>query len=196
MAFGVALLEATATQRHLADLLVRTGPPTSMQIGPHLKPGDLKRSFTHAAEGAWGEGATRSRSDLLADPLPRSAVHELIDEVTTAPNGRRELSLTALGGAYDEVALGGTAYAHRGQRILLEHVSDDESGWIDRSWCLAHAHASGGVYVNFPDPALADWAAAYHGPNYPALVNVKRMYDPDEFFHFPQSVPATPPTSP
>ncbi len=75
-------------------------------------------------------------------------------------------------------------------------VAGDESAWIDRSWRLAHDHASGQVYANFPDAALADWAAAYRGPNYPALVKVKRMYDPDEFFHFPQSIPIPLPASP
>jgi FAD/FMN-containing dehydrogenase len=189
-AFGAALLDAAATHRLLADLLVRTGPTTAAQFDPYLNLGDLKRSFAHPLEGAWGGGVTRSRSDLFADAVPPSTVRELIDELTAAPDGRRELSLTAMGGAYDDVALAATAYAHRGQRFLLEHIAYDGSAWIDRSWRLAHPHGSGGVYVNFPDTTLVDWAAAYHGPNYPALVEVKRKYDPDEFFHFPQSVPA------
>jgi FAD/FMN-containing dehydrogenase len=196
MAFGVVLLDEDAAYRHLAELLVRTGPPTAVQLDPYLGLSDLKRSFTDGADGAWGGGKTRSRSELFADPMPSSTLRQLIDELSVAPDGRRELSLTALGGAYDDVALAATAYAHRGQRFLLEHIAGDESVWIDRSWRLAHAHASGGVYANFPDAALAHWAAAYHGPNYPALVKVKRMYDPDEFFHFPQSIPATQPASP
>jgi FAD/FMN-containing dehydrogenase len=195
-AFGVVLLDAAAAHRHLADLLLRTGPASAVQLDPCLGLSDLKRSFTDGADGARGAGKTRSRSELFADPMPSSTLRQLIDELNVAPVGRRELSFTALGGAYDDVAPAATAYAHRGQRFLLEHVAGDESDWIDRSWRLAHAHASGQVYANFPDAALADWAGAYHGPNYPALVKVKRMYDPDEFFHFPQSIPATQPASP
>jgi len=194
MAFGVALLDTAAAHRHLAELLARTDPPTAVQLDPYLGLSDLKRSFADGAADAAAGAKTRSRSDLFADPMPSSTLGRLIDELSVAPDGRRELSLTSLGGAYDDVAVTATAYAHRGQRFLLEHVAGDESPWIDRSWRLAHAHASGGVYANFPDTALPHWAAAYHGPNYPALVKVKRMFDPDEFFHFPQSIPAIGPT--
>ena len=191
MAFGAALLDGGDVHRHLADLLGGTGPPITARFDPCVNPSDLKRSFfTDAVEGAWGAAVTRSRSDLFSGSLPRSKVHELIDELTEAPDGRRELSFTALGGAYDDAGVTATAYAHRGQRFLLEHIAGDGSTWQDRSWRLAHPYASGGVYVNFPDPALTNWAAAYHGTNYPALVKVKRTYDPEEFFHFPQSVPA------
>ncbi|HEY6747879.1 MAG TPA: FAD-binding oxidoreductase [Mycobacteriales bacterium] len=193
LAFGAALLDAAATHRLLADLLVRTGPTTAARFDPYLGWGDLKGSFAPPVEGGWGGAVTRSRSEFFAAAVPPSTVRELIDELTSAPDGRRELSFTALGGAYDDAALAATAYAHRGHRFLLEHVADDGSAWIDRSWRLAHAHGSGGVYVNFPDAALAEWATAYHGPNFPALVEVKRTYDPGEFFHFPQSVPATQP---
>ena len=51
-----------------------------------------------------------------------------------------------------------------------------------------HPHGSGGVYPNFPDPDLPGWEQAYHGSNYGRLVQVKRTYDPDGIFAFPQSI--------
>jgi hypothetical protein len=48
---------------------------------------------------------------------------------------------------------------------------------------------SGGVYPNWPDPDLADWARAYHGENLDRLVEIKARYDPEGFFRFHQSVP-------
>jgi FAD/FMN-containing dehydrogenase len=93
-----------------------------------------------------------------------------------------------MGGAYNRVAEDATAFAHRGERFLLEHVADAEDPWVDRSWATAHADGSGRVYPNFPDPALGDWAAAYHAGNYPRLAAVKNAYDPHRFFDFPQAI--------
>jgi FAD/FMN-containing dehydrogenase len=46
-----------------------------------------------------------------------------------------------------------------------------------------------GVYPNFPDPDLQDWAHAYHGTNDDRLRRVKAAYDPDGLFRFHQSLP-------
>lgn len=61
--------------------------------------------------------------------------------------------------------------------------------WLTQSWATVHALGTGGVYPNFPDPDLADWAHAYHGGNYPRLRQVKASYDPGNFFRFHQSIP-------
>ena len=62
-------------------------------------------------------------------------------------------------------------------------------GWLDRSWSLARPWGSGGVYPNFPDPALPSWKRAYHSENYGRLVRLKGAYDPTGFFRFRQAVP-------
>ncbi|HWN63754.1 MAG TPA: BBE domain-containing protein, partial [Streptosporangiaceae bacterium] len=104
------------------------------------------------------------------------------------PRGRRQLMFTAMGGAYNRIAEDATAFAHRNERFLLEHIADAADPWIDRSWATAHADGSGRVYPNFPDPGLDDWAAAYHAGNYPRLAAVKNAYDPRRFFDFPQAI--------
>jgi hypothetical protein len=102
--------------------------------------------------------------------------------------GRRQLTFSAMGGAYNRVAEDATAFAHRGERFLLEHIAEPADPWVDGSWATAHADGSGRVYPNFPDLGLEDWAGAYHAGNYPRLAAVKRSYDPYRFFDFPQAI--------
>ncbi|MGH8965444.1 MAG: BBE domain-containing protein, partial [Actinomycetes bacterium] len=129
------------------------------------------------------------RTEFFARPLPAGAIGALLDELTSGPpHGHRELSFTAMGGAYNRVEPDATAFVHRRERFLLAHQAVDDPRWVDRSWGLAHPHASGKVYPNFPDPQLEDWATAYHGDNRSRLVAAKRAYDPDRIFDFPQAI--------
>jgi hypothetical protein len=70
--------------------------------------------------------------------MPAPAVVALVDELTSgATSGRRELNFTAMGGAYNRVPEDATAFVHRGERFLLEHVAHGGDPWLDRSWALA-----------------------------------------------------------
>ncbi len=61
--------------------------------------------------------------------------------------------------------------------------------WLDHLQ-QALAPASQGSYQNYIDPTLTNWQQAYYGSNLPRLQQVKRKYDPDQVFHFAQSIPA------
>lgn len=185
--FGASLSDAGATASLLDELVAASGTRAEIRLDPGLAARDLKRSF---ADGTPGPGAqvTTSRSEFFAQPLPAAAITALLDELTAGPDGRRELNFTAMGGAYNRVAANATAFAHRSERFLLEHVTHAGPRWADRSWAIAHPHGSGRVYPNFPDPHLDDWAAAYHGSNLPRLAAAKQSYDPGRLFRFPQAI--------
>lgn len=168
--FGAATRDEHTTRELLRDL---TGHPVEVRGG--LPVHELKTSFDDlpAVEG-------RSRSEFFTRPLSDRTLAALLHGLGG------QLSFTAMGGAYNRVAPDATAFAHRDTCFLLEHVGD--AAWADRSWATAHAEGSGRVYPNFPDPALDDWAAAYHGGNHDRLVAIKRAYDPHRFFDFPQAI--------
>ena len=85
----------------------------------------------------------------------------------------------------------GDRIAVRGERFLLEHIAEEGDSWVDASWATAHTDGSGRVDPNFPDPALDEWAVAYHAGNYRRLAAVKNAYDPHGFFDFPQAIQTT-----
>lgn len=104
------------------------------------------------------------------------------------------------GGAIGRVAPSATAFVHRQALALLSvgtsWASDEEpSGvrrllaWVDQFWEAMRPHTSNASYQNFIDPALTDWERAYYGANLERLVAIKRHVDPDNVFHFAQSIP-------
>jgi FAD/FMN-containing dehydrogenase len=148
------------------------------------------------------QGHLYTKSEFFRQPLPDETVTALVEHLAGGPAGghAREVSFTPWGGAYNRVPADATAFVHRDERFVVQHLvtvgpdapataTDAARGWLRRSWGLVHPWGSGGVYPNFPDPDLQDWAHAYHGDNYDRLVRVKARYDPDNFFHFRQSIP-------
>jgi hypothetical protein len=123
---------------------------------------------------------------FFAQAVRPDTIKALAAGLAAAP-GRR-CNLTAMGGAYNRVPEAATAFAHRGERFLLQLVAPTGDPWLDRTWEAAYAESSRRVYPNFPDPQLREWESAYHGPNLARLREIKRAYDPERCFDFPQSV--------
>jgi FAD/FMN-containing dehydrogenase len=185
--FGAATLEEGPTRELLQFFFRQAGVAPEIELRAGLPYHDLKRTF--ADPRSLPERAVRSRSEFFSDGLSDGTLASLLTQLGSArTTGRRQLAFTAMGGAYNRVAEDATAFAHRSERFLLDHIADAADPWIDRSWATARADGSGRVYPNFPDPALGDWAAAYHAGNYPRLAAVKNAYDPHRFFDFPQAI--------
>jgi FAD/FMN-containing dehydrogenase len=179
--FGAATLDAGPTRELLAEF---GAPEIGLRAG--LPYHHLKDTF---AELDPPERALRIRSEFFADAMSDRTIAALLSRLGDPwATSRRQLAFTAMGGAYNRVAEDATAFAHRGERFLLEHVAEAGDPWVDSSWAIAHEEGSGRVYPNFPDLALDDWAAAYHAGNHPRLAAVKQAYDPNRVFDFPQAI--------
>jgi FAD/FMN-containing dehydrogenase len=147
-------------------------------------------------------GHLYTKSEFFRRPLLDETVAALVEHLTQglAPGQSREVDFLPWGGAYNRVPADATALVHRGESFLVQHLVQVGANaapaeraaardWLARSWALVHPWGSGGVYPNFPDPDLQDWAHAYHGTNYDRLRRVKAAYDPGGFFRFHQSLP-------
>lgn len=182
---GLSTLTVDATRKVLNPFLSETGAAQHTTLAAAAAYHQVKASFTDPRAST---APQRLRSEFFDKPMSEATIHTLTGLLQQPAATGRRLTFTAMGGAYNRVPEGATAFAHRGQRHLLEHVGSPDDQWVDHSWKVAHAEGSGCVYPNFPDPALRDWATAYHGRNYPRLVTVKASYDPDRFFDFPQAI--------
>lgn len=201
--FGAMLGPESDTEEPLDELATRAGTHPASSSLKHASYREIK---SYLAEHGPGEdrpgGHPYSKSEFFRRPLPPEAVGALAENFAEGrvPGQSRELDFTPWGGAYNRVSAEATAFVHRDEAFLLKHAvtvepdaSDAEreaaQGWLMRSWATVRPWGSGGVYPNFPDPGIEDWARAYHGTNLERLARVKAKYDPDGFFRFCQSIP-------
>jgi len=185
--FGASTLEEGSTRELLREFADGAGVAPTIELRAGLPLHRLKSTFADPRDVP--ERALRIRSEFFSRSMaPRTLASLLARLGEPRASGRREIAFTAMGGAYNRVAEDATAFAHRSERFLLEHIAEAADPWVDGSWATAHTGGSGRVYPNFPDPALDDWAAAYHAGNHPRLAAVKTAYDPHRFFDFPQAI--------
>lgn len=124
------------------------------------------------------------------------------------------ITLSSYGGEVNRVAPTATGYPHRESFFKMMWMSlwnDPAQDATYVAWnreCYSEVYAdTGGVpvpndvtdgcYVNYPDNDLNDpqyntsstpWYALYYKDNYPGLQQVKKTYDPTNFFHHTQSI--------
>jgi FAD/FMN-containing dehydrogenase len=211
--FGAMRGAETETASALDQLIVRVGTDPDSTFLEQMSHRAAMHFLAEHAPGAEHEdgaspavqprpGLMFSKSEFFRRPLPTDAIGALADGFTAgrASSQARELDFTPWGGAYNRTQPDATAFVHRSERFLLKHAvaldahastreQDAARGWLGKSWSLVHQWGSGGVFPNFADPGLTDWAAAYHGANYERLTRVKASYDPDNVFSFHQSLP-------
>jgi FAD/FMN-containing dehydrogenase len=132
-----------------------------------------------------------TKSGFFREPIPTDGLQALLEQFTAGDtvSEERELSLIPWGGAYNGPSPDATAFPFRGELFTLQHaISVDPASpgqaqaadaWVTRSWESVLGWATGGVFPNFGDPELDDPAAAYYGPNFARLTQVKARYDPD-----------------
>lgn len=143
------------------------------------------------------------RTRTVAEPLTEAGVHTILTALakwpgSTNPDGAG-IALFTWGGAINRIPVTETAFPHRDVLFLVSmdtswSTEDDTAtrqanlDWLTDLHAAMGEHARDASYVNFTDPDLPEAQAAYFGPNLDRLREIKRRYDPDRVFSFPQAI--------
>lgn len=158
---------------------------------------------TWLASDVGAPNAFAERSRYYPKPLGEPGVQAAMAALAKAPIGSGELAVEsaffAWGGEVAKVASTDTAFIHRNDVWLQSFdaswgLSDPKPevdrllAWLDEFYNAMRPFGSDRAYQNFVDPRLDDPLRAYYGENLRRLVEVKRSYDPNNIFTFPQGI--------
>jgi len=120
----------------------------------------------------------------------------VLDHLEASNAMMRVAQLRVLGGAMARVPADATAFAHRASKIMVNVgaiYEAPEERPTHEAWCDAFATAlhqdDDGVYVNFlVDEDESRVRAAYPGPTWDRLSEIKARYDPTNLFRRNQNI--------
>lgn len=147
-------------------------------------------------QGALSRETYTAKSDFFDRSLSSAGIQTLLKQMQTVRGGSGSIALTALGGAVNRVSPTATAFVHRRSRFLAQYIASWRAGttgsaaqaWLKTAHDAMRPHASGAAYQNYTDPTLTDWRKAYYGDASTRLTSLKKQYDPERFFTYPQAL--------
>ena len=200
-------------EKHLAGLLApltKTVPPlrftsgTSSYLDLMLRwAGCLGQSWAAchlvSESGTLRRASFAGKSDYVRTPFGAAAARTLQRGLETrqrSAHGSGSVIMDAYGGAIGRVDPDATAFVHRAPLHSMQYLAywgspvheQPSLAWLRAFHDSMRPYVTGGAYVNYADPDLKHWQSAYYGSNYDRLVAVKKRYDPDRLFRFPQAI--------
>jgi FAD/FMN-containing dehydrogenase len=170
------------------------GTPVMDAIGPipySTLNGLLDPGFPRGALNYW-------KAQFLAD-LSDEAIRVLIDRFAACPSPMSNIVIEHFHGAASRVPVSATACAMRvtgfNVVIISQWMDSRETAagtaWAHETHAALAPFLASTRYVNYLDRDESDHAqlAAAYGPNLARLQEVKREYDPDNFFHVNVNIP-------
>jgi hypothetical protein len=145
-----------------------------------------------------------AKSSYIGKPLAENAITAIVSALSSLPaslpGAGGGVVFDGYGGAINQMEASETAFVHRSAvscaqySITYATAPPSQGATVAASAWLQHLHnvfepVTQGSYQNYIDPTLADWQQAYYGANLPRLQQAKRTFDPDNVFHFAQSIP-------
>jgi len=189
--------EFVGPEQYLNAMLIEAGCEGSTVAQCHLP--------SQSPSGTLTRSAFNAKSAYLSAALPSAGIEAVVEAVIdlsqSLPSVGGGVVFDAYGGAIARTGAADTAFVHRDAISAIEYSFNWAPGvpqsvitqgdlWLAKLQ-QSLAPYSAGSYVNYIDPTLANWQQAYYGANLPRLASVKKSVDPDDTFHFAQSIPVS-----
>jgi hypothetical protein len=195
---GLFLPRDASETQSVDDLRTVLNPLLSLG-NPSFTPREV--TYLEAAKILAGDGDPnrvffKGKSDYSVEAWSDEAIQTFIGALRGASSQIATI-FEAYGGSINRVGETETAFPHRGTLFCLQYFLQwTSSSSTNRNMAAVRAlydamrpFLPGDSYVNYIDADLQDYARSYYGGNLSRLQAVKQRYDPDNFFHFAQSIP-------
>ena len=140
-----------------------------------------------------------SRSIYIERLLSVADWTNILTYFQTAPNQYTMVDMEGYGGKIGTVEESNCAFIHR--KVTMDFFCDaffnqqtndqkKNEDWLNAFMRFMEQYGNGHSYQNYPNRDQANYKWAYWGRYYNLLVAIKKKYDPNNFFHYMQSIGA------
>jgi len=128
--------------------------------------------------------------------LSEGVIDAIIEYAAKLPSPHCEIFIGTIGGQTTGVAPEAMAYSSRDANYVMnvhgrwESAAEDERciAWAREFFAKSQPFASPGAYINFLTQEESDRIAFAYGPTYKRMVELKKKYDPTNFFRMNQNI--------
>lgn len=165
--------------------------PVAEHVGP-MPYAALNSAF----DGLVPRGLQHYWKAAYAGNLSPELIRAHMDHGPRVPVVNSTVHLYPINGACHDVAADATAFGHRDATYAMviagmwPDPADNEANtqWVREYYAAIAPLSQAGGYVNFASSDDQSKVAANYGVSFPRLQEVKRRYDPDNFFHLNQNI--------